>query len=40
MPMGVHFMGTRFSDAKTFQVAHAFEKISDFDMDKYPTIVN
>ncbi|GHT58743.1 glutamyl-tRNA(Gln) amidotransferase subunit A [Endomicrobiia bacterium] len=40
MPMGVHFMGTRFSDAKTFQVAHAFEKISDFDTDKYPTVVD
>jgi aspartyl-tRNA(Asn)/glutamyl-tRNA(Gln) amidotransferase subunit A len=40
MPMGVHFMGPRFSDAKMFQVAHAFEKISGFDVDKYPTIVN
>ncbi|GHT47840.1 glutamyl-tRNA(Gln) amidotransferase subunit A [Endomicrobiia bacterium] len=40
MPMGVHFMGTRFSDARIFKVAHAFEKISDFDMDKYPAIVN
>jgi aspartyl-tRNA(Asn)/glutamyl-tRNA(Gln) amidotransferase subunit A len=39
MPMGVHFMGPRFSDAKMFQVAHAFEKISGFDVDKYPTII-
>ncbi|MDR2066439.1 MAG: Asp-tRNA(Asn)/Glu-tRNA(Gln) amidotransferase subunit GatA [Endomicrobium sp.] len=38
MPMGVHFMGARFSDAKLFAVANAFEKIADFDIDKYPTI--
>jgi aspartyl-tRNA(Asn)/glutamyl-tRNA(Gln) amidotransferase subunit A len=38
MPMGVHFMGSRFSDAKLFAVANAFEKISGFDIDKYPTI--
>jgi aspartyl-tRNA(Asn)/glutamyl-tRNA(Gln) amidotransferase subunit A len=36
MPMGVHFMGKRFSDAKLFQAANAFEKISGFDMGKYP----
>jgi aspartyl-tRNA(Asn)/glutamyl-tRNA(Gln) amidotransferase subunit A len=38
MPMGVHFMGTRFSDASLFVVANAFEKISGFDIDKYPPI--
>ena len=38
MPMGVHFMGSRFSDAKLFQVANAFEKISEFDTDKYPIL--
>ncbi|MDR1196110.1 MAG: Asp-tRNA(Asn)/Glu-tRNA(Gln) amidotransferase subunit GatA [Endomicrobium sp.] len=38
MPMGVHFMGKRFSDAKLFQAAHAFEKISGFDMSQYPKI--
>ncbi|MDR0617440.1 MAG: Asp-tRNA(Asn)/Glu-tRNA(Gln) amidotransferase subunit GatA [Endomicrobium sp.] len=38
MPMGVHFMGTRFSDAKLFKVANAFEKIANFDVDRYPTL--
>jgi aspartyl-tRNA(Asn)/glutamyl-tRNA(Gln) amidotransferase subunit A len=38
MPMGVHFMGNRFSDAKMFQAARAFEKISGFDAGKYPMI--
>ena len=38
MPMGVHFMGARFSDVKLFAVANAFEKISGFDLDKYPTL--
>jgi aspartyl-tRNA(Asn)/glutamyl-tRNA(Gln) amidotransferase subunit A len=38
MPMGVHFMGERFSDAKLFAVANAFEKISGFDIDKYPAL--
>jgi aspartyl-tRNA(Asn)/glutamyl-tRNA(Gln) amidotransferase subunit A len=38
MPIGVHFMGPRFSDAKLFQVADAFERISDFDLDKYPVL--
>jgi aspartyl-tRNA(Asn)/glutamyl-tRNA(Gln) amidotransferase subunit A len=37
MPMGVHFMGARFSDAKLFKVARLFEKISEFDISKYPT---
>ncbi|MDR2436483.1 MAG: Asp-tRNA(Asn)/Glu-tRNA(Gln) amidotransferase subunit GatA [Endomicrobium sp.] len=37
MPMGVHFMGSRFSDVKLFKVARAFEKISEFDISKYPT---
>jgi aspartyl-tRNA(Asn)/glutamyl-tRNA(Gln) amidotransferase subunit A len=36
IPMGVHFMGARFSDAKLFKVARAFEKISEFDISKYP----
>ncbi|MDR2426793.1 MAG: Asp-tRNA(Asn)/Glu-tRNA(Gln) amidotransferase subunit GatA [Endomicrobium sp.] len=38
MPMGVHFMGKRFSDAKLFQAASAFERISGFDISKYPKI--
>jgi aspartyl-tRNA(Asn)/glutamyl-tRNA(Gln) amidotransferase subunit A len=38
MPMGVHFMGPRFSDAKLFQIADAFERISGFDINKYPNI--
>jgi len=38
MPIGVHFMGSRFSDVKLFQVANAFEKISGFDMNKYPEL--
>ncbi|MDR1401278.1 MAG: Asp-tRNA(Asn)/Glu-tRNA(Gln) amidotransferase subunit GatA [Endomicrobium sp.] len=36
MPIGMHFMGSRFSDVKLFQVANAFEKISGFDVNKYP----
>jgi aspartyl-tRNA(Asn)/glutamyl-tRNA(Gln) amidotransferase subunit A len=38
MPMGVHFMGSRFSDAKLFQIADAFERISGFDINKYPSL--
>jgi aspartyl-tRNA(Asn)/glutamyl-tRNA(Gln) amidotransferase subunit A len=38
MPMGVHFMGSRFSDAKLFQIADAFERISGFDINKYPNL--
>jgi aspartyl-tRNA(Asn)/glutamyl-tRNA(Gln) amidotransferase subunit A len=38
MPMGVHFMGSRFSDAKLFQIADAFERISGFDTNKYPNL--
>ncbi|MCA6079811.1 MAG: Asp-tRNA(Asn)/Glu-tRNA(Gln) amidotransferase subunit GatA [Endomicrobium sp.] len=38
MPMGVHFMGSRFSDAKLFQIANAFERISGFDLNKYPVL--
>jgi aspartyl-tRNA(Asn)/glutamyl-tRNA(Gln) amidotransferase subunit A len=38
MPMGVHFMGSRFSDTKLFQIANAFERISGFDIDKYPSL--
>ncbi|MDR3071847.1 MAG: Asp-tRNA(Asn)/Glu-tRNA(Gln) amidotransferase subunit GatA [Endomicrobium sp.] len=38
MPIGVHFMGPRFSDEKMFQVAHAFEKISNFDTHRYPQV--
>lgn len=38
MPMGVHFMGARFSDAKLFKVARSFEKISGFDTKKYPVL--
>ncbi|MDR2666370.1 MAG: Asp-tRNA(Asn)/Glu-tRNA(Gln) amidotransferase subunit GatA [Endomicrobium sp.] len=38
MPVGVHFMGSRFSDVKLFQIANAFEKISDFDVNKYPEL--
>ncbi|MDR1940862.1 MAG: Asp-tRNA(Asn)/Glu-tRNA(Gln) amidotransferase subunit GatA [Endomicrobium sp.] len=36
MPIGVHFMGRRFSDLKLFQAAHAFERIAGFDSYKYP----
>ncbi|MCL2389964.1 MAG: aspartyl/glutamyl-tRNA amidotransferase subunit A, partial [Endomicrobia bacterium] len=36
MPMGVHFMGPRLSDAKLLQIAVAYEKISDFETDKFP----
>jgi aspartyl-tRNA(Asn)/glutamyl-tRNA(Gln) amidotransferase subunit A len=36
IPMGVHFMGSRFSDVKLFQVACAFERISGFNINKYP----
>ncbi|MDR0956567.1 MAG: Asp-tRNA(Asn)/Glu-tRNA(Gln) amidotransferase subunit GatA [Endomicrobium sp.] len=38
MPMGVHFMGPRFSDQKLFKMASAFEKISNFNIDKYPIL--
>jgi aspartyl-tRNA(Asn)/glutamyl-tRNA(Gln) amidotransferase subunit A len=38
IPMGVHFMGSRFSDAKLFQIADAFERISGFDINKYPSL--
>ncbi|MDR1511714.1 MAG: Asp-tRNA(Asn)/Glu-tRNA(Gln) amidotransferase subunit GatA [Endomicrobium sp.] len=38
MPVGMHFMGSRFSDVKLFQIANAFEKISDFDLNKYPEL--
>jgi aspartyl-tRNA(Asn)/glutamyl-tRNA(Gln) amidotransferase subunit A len=38
IPMGVHFMGSRFSDAKLFRIANAFEKISGFDISKYPSV--
>ncbi|MDR1695947.1 MAG: Asp-tRNA(Asn)/Glu-tRNA(Gln) amidotransferase subunit GatA [Endomicrobium sp.] len=36
MPVGVHFMGRRLEDAKLLQIAAAYEKISDFDRDKFP----
>jgi aspartyl-tRNA(Asn)/glutamyl-tRNA(Gln) amidotransferase subunit A len=36
LPMGVHFMGRRLSDAKLLQVAAAYEKISGFDSEKFP----
>ncbi|MDR2676508.1 MAG: Asp-tRNA(Asn)/Glu-tRNA(Gln) amidotransferase subunit GatA [Endomicrobium sp.] len=38
IPVGMHFMGSHLSDKKLFQVANAFEKISGFDIDKYPNI--
>ncbi|GMO66800.1 MAG: Asp-tRNA(Asn)/Glu-tRNA(Gln) amidotransferase subunit GatA [Endomicrobiia bacterium] len=38
MPVGMHFMGSRFSDVKLFQIANAFEKISDFDINEYPEL--
>ncbi|MDR1926734.1 MAG: Asp-tRNA(Asn)/Glu-tRNA(Gln) amidotransferase subunit GatA [Endomicrobium sp.] len=38
MPVSMHFMGPRFSDAKIFQVAYAFEKIANFHANKYPSI--
>jgi aspartyl-tRNA(Asn)/glutamyl-tRNA(Gln) amidotransferase subunit A len=36
VPMGVHFMGSRFSDVKLFQIARAFEKVSGFNINRYP----
>jgi aspartyl-tRNA(Asn)/glutamyl-tRNA(Gln) amidotransferase subunit A len=36
MPAGVHFMGPRLSDAKLLQIAAAYEKISGFDINKFP----
>jgi aspartyl-tRNA(Asn)/glutamyl-tRNA(Gln) amidotransferase subunit A len=38
MPLGMHFMGPRFSDVKLFQMAYIFEKLSGFDINKYPDI--
>ncbi|MDR0401872.1 MAG: aspartyl/glutamyl-tRNA amidotransferase subunit A, partial [Endomicrobium sp.] len=38
MPIGMHLMGPRFSDLSLFQFANAFEKISGFDLDKYPNL--
>ncbi|MDR0977997.1 MAG: Asp-tRNA(Asn)/Glu-tRNA(Gln) amidotransferase subunit GatA [Endomicrobium sp.] len=38
MPMGVHFMGSRFSDAELFKTARSFEKISGFDTNRYPLL--
>ncbi|MDR1784769.1 MAG: Asp-tRNA(Asn)/Glu-tRNA(Gln) amidotransferase subunit GatA [Endomicrobium sp.] len=38
MPVGMHFMGSRFSDVRLFQIASAFEKISGFDVNKYPEL--
>ncbi|MDR1928877.1 MAG: Asp-tRNA(Asn)/Glu-tRNA(Gln) amidotransferase subunit GatA [Endomicrobium sp.] len=36
MPIGMHFMGPRFSDAKLFKIAYAFEKISNFNINIFP----
>jgi aspartyl-tRNA(Asn)/glutamyl-tRNA(Gln) amidotransferase subunit A len=38
IPMGVHFMGPYLSDVKLLQVANTFEKISKFDVNKYPNL--
>ncbi|AKL98202.1 Asp-tRNA(Asn)/Glu-tRNA(Gln) amidotransferase subunit GatA [Endomicrobium proavitum] len=38
LPMGVHFMGPRLCDAQLFKFAAAWEKISGFDLNKYPQI--
>ncbi len=38
MPVGVHFAGPRLSDAKLLQIAHAYEKVAGFDLNKYPKI--
>ena len=38
MPMGVHFTGPRLSDALVLKAAHAFEKISEWDITKIPEI--
>ena len=38
MPIGVHFTGPRVSDAKILKTANAFEKISGWDVNKFPEI--
>lgn len=38
MPIGVHFAGARLSDGKLLQIANAFERISGWDIKKYPEI--
>lgn len=38
MPVGVHFMGARMSDAKVLQVAAAFEKLAGWDGGVFPEI--
>jgi aspartyl-tRNA(Asn)/glutamyl-tRNA(Gln) amidotransferase subunit A len=38
MPIGIHFMGKRLMDEELFQAAHAFEKISNFDNNKFPML--
>lgn len=38
MPIGVHFAGRRLSDALVLKAAHAFEKISEWDVNKLPEI--
>jgi aspartyl-tRNA(Asn)/glutamyl-tRNA(Gln) amidotransferase subunit A len=38
MPVGMHFMGARFSDIKLLQIAYMFETLSGFNTNKYPDI--
>jgi len=38
MPVGVHFAGQRLSDALILKTANAFEKISEWDIEKIPEI--
>ncbi|MCL2335166.1 MAG: Asp-tRNA(Asn)/Glu-tRNA(Gln) amidotransferase subunit GatA [Endomicrobia bacterium] len=38
MPMGVHFTGPRLSDAKILQAARAFERVSEWDINRFPKI--
>lgn len=38
LPMGVHFMGPRLSDAELFKFAAAWERISGFDSSRYPEL--
>lgn len=36
LPLGVHFMGSRFSDKLLLEVANNFEKIIGFNINKFP----
>jgi aspartyl-tRNA(Asn)/glutamyl-tRNA(Gln) amidotransferase subunit A len=38
LPIGMHFMGSRFSDIQLLQMAYIFEQLSGFNASKYPDI--